>query len=156
MLPFIGSITSNCCSILTQQEISREDLDGGTLTIIGLTMANKNNTNMQMSKESYCSDHLRSFIDDGGDNIDNNMIESANDILHFQRTLTRSAESLHSFGIKHLQSSTLRRHSHNLNNERHRTLVWVRPTREELMARASRRVSDEPKLLHHTQYDPVR
>ncbi|EJW75844.1 hypothetical protein WUBG_13247, partial [Wuchereria bancrofti] len=82
MLPFIGSITSNCCSKLTQHEIFREDLEGGILTIVGLTMPNKR----QMSK-----DHLRPLVvvndddDDGINNIDSNITESTDDIIHIQK-----------------------------------------------------------------------
>uniref|UniRef100_A0A0R3S143 Uncharacterized protein n=1 Tax=Elaeophora elaphi TaxID=1147741 RepID=A0A0R3S143_9BILA len=151
MLPFVGSITSNCCSILLRQETSREDLDGGILTVVGLRMANRNNS--KMSKE--LGDNR--LVDDGVEKVDSNtMTGSADDILHFQRSLARSAESLYPCSMRYLQSSSMRRLSHNLNNERRRSLLWARPTTEEIMARVSRRASDDPKSLHTTQFDPVR
>lgn len=156
MLPFIGSIKSNCCSILIRKETSREDLEGGILTIVGLTMANRNNANKQLSKEPGDKDPMRLLIDNGTDNVDSNVIRSDEDILHFRRTLAQSAESLYPFGIEHLQSSSTRRLSHNFNSERRRSLLWARPTTEELMARASRRTSEEPKSQHSAKFDPIR
>ncbi|CAG9537264.1 unnamed protein product [Cercopithifilaria johnstoni] len=157
MLPFIGSITSNCCSILTQQQTrEQEDLDGGILTIIGLRIANRNNTIKRTTEKSCDNDYFPPLTDNDNDNIDNNMMESSGDIVHFQRTLTRSAESLYPSGINHLQSSSMRRYSHNLNSERRRLSLWTRPTLEEMMTRVNRRVSDGPRSLHSAQYDPVR
>ncbi|KAK6114079.1 hypothetical protein QQG55_54420 [Brugia pahangi] len=159
MLPFIGSITSNCCSILTQREKFQEDLEGGgILTIVGLTMPNKR----QMSKAPNDNDHLRSFVvddcddddDDGINNIDSNITQSTDD--NIQKILTRSTESLYPFGTGNQQSTTMRRLSHNLNNERRRSLLWIRPTTEEIIARASHRITEESKLYHREQFNSTR
>lgn len=157
MLPFIGSIRSNCCFILHRRDTPREDLDGGILTTVGARMDNSNNTIMEIrSKELSDNEQLSSLINDETDNFDNDVVQSADDILHFHRTLARSAESLYPYNIKRLQPSTIRRHSHNLCSERRRSSLWTRTTTEELMARASRRASDDPKSSQHKRFEPVK
>ncbi|EFO24611.1 hypothetical protein LOAG_03878, partial [Loa loa] len=138
------------------QETYQEDLEGGILTIVGLTMANRNNTTKQISEQPSNNHHLRLLVNNGTDNADNNMPSSADNILYFQKTLARSVESLYPVGTSHLQSSSMRRLSHNFNHERRRSLLRTRPTTAKIMAKASRCTSGSPKPLHPAQFDPVR
>lgn len=157
MLPFIGSIRNNCCSVLTRQETLQEDLDGGILTIVGVRMSNRSNRTMETSKEPCDNDHLPSLIDDRTGRIDSSTIESTSNTLYYQRMLARSMESLYPFGIKHSHLSSMRRYSHIPNDdERRRSLTWARPTMEERMARATRRISENTKSLSPPQFDPPR
>ncbi|VDK78502.1 unnamed protein product [Litomosoides sigmodontis] len=153
MLPFIGSIKSNCCATLTRQATLQEDLDGGILTVIGVRMSSRRNR-----EESRDNDHVPSLIDDGTARIGSSTIGSTTDILYSRRVLARSAESLYPFDVKRSQlSPSIRRYSHNLNDdERRRSLTWARLTAEERIARTNRRISDNAKSLHPTQSDPLR
>ncbi|VDM93938.1 unnamed protein product, partial [Onchocerca ochengi] len=153
MLPFIGSITSNCCSILStvREKTSQEDLEGGILTIVGLRIANRNNPIRR--KESQTSEDLRSLDVFDTDNLDSKMIQSTDDNPPFRKmNLARSAESVYPFFSEHLQSSSssisMRRPlSHHIDRKRSRSLMWVRSTTEEIMARVSSRASDHPKFM---------
>ncbi|KAM3727914.1 2-oxoglutarate dehydrogenase E1 component [Dirofilaria immitis] len=152
MLRSIGSITNNCCSILksVRKKISSDDLEDGVLTVVGLRMANRNNTTKQ--KEAHNSDHSHSLDVTDTDNADNDIIESPDNISHFQTAhLTRSMESLYQFAVRHLQTSssatTVRRFSHNTDRERRRSLMWIRPTTEEIMARVNSRTPEERKSM---------
>ncbi|VDM14088.1 unnamed protein product [Wuchereria bancrofti] len=114
------------------------------------------------NKRQMSKDHLRPLVvvndddDDGINNIDSNITESTDDIIHIQKNLIRSTESLYPFGTGNLQPISMRRLSHNLNNERRRSLLWVRPTTEQIIARANRRTSEDPKLLHPAQFNSAR